>query len=494
MFDFITLVDGYKLDHRRQYPAGTELVYSNWTPRSSRIPSETHAVFFGLQYLLQAYFTELAEQTFFKVRKQVILDKYQRRLDNYFGPNEIGTKHIADLHDLGHIPLAFKALPEGARVPLKCPMFTVESTHPDFFWVTNYFETMISNIIWKGCTSASTAYRLRKLLDKHAIASGDFNFVDWQGHDFSYRGMSGTEDAAISGAGHLLSFTGTDTLPAIELLETYYHAGKSPLIGMSVPATEHSVMCAGGEGDEEETYTRLLKLYPNGIVSIVSDTWDLWNVVGNILPKLKDLIMSRNGKTVIRPDSGDPANILCGDVNHKGDSPRDDLIRMGLIEALWNLFGGTRVVGKEGVFKVLDSHIGAIYGDSINFDRADDICNRLRAKGFASTNVVFGFGSYNYEYTTRDTYGFAMKATAATVSGKEHMLFKDPKTDDGMKRSARGRMVVHKEPNGEYRHMDSFSIQGVADFGSNDQLKLVWKNGIFHRRTSLEMIRAEIRK
>jgi nicotinamide phosphoribosyltransferase len=492
MFDFITLVDGYKLDHRRQYPNKTENVYSNWTARGSRIEGVDRVAFFILQYVLQAYFNDLADQTFFHVNRGTILTKYQKRLNGYFGPNSIGTEHIANLHELGFIPLEFRAVPEGTRVPLRCPMFTVESTHDDFFWVTNYFESMISNLVWKGCTSATHAHRMYNMFLDYARKTGDPNFVPWQGHDFSFRGMSGIEDAAMSGAGHLLSFTGTDTLPALELLEKYYGGENEPLLGMSVPATEHSVMCAGGEQDEEETYRRIINLYPEGIVSIVSDTWDLWHVILFILPKLKGLIMGRNGKTVIRPDSGDPTLILCGDPDHKGTTARDELIRKGVVESLWDLFGGT--VNTQG-YKVLDSHIGAIYGDSITYDRAQDIFNRLLAKGFASTNTVLGLGSYFYEYNTRDTYGFAMKATAARVAGTEHMLFKDPKTDNGVKRSAKGRIVLLGDGQLEPFHAkDQLSKEQQVALEKQDNLALTWRNGVFYKKWDVGQVRANIRR
>lgn len=494
MFDFITLCDGYKLDHRRQYPEGTQYVYSNFTPRSSRVPGSDKVVFFGLQYFLSAYLQELAYRTFFSRQRGSVLKGYQRLLNSYLGPNSVGVQHIADLHELGYIPLRFKALLEGAGVPLKVPMFTVENTRSEFFWVTNYIETLLSNVLWKACTSATTALRFRRALEQAAGATGgDPAFIDWQGHDFSFRGMSGPEDAALSAAGHLLSFTGTDTIPGIQLLEKYYHA--DGLIGGSVPATEHSVMCAGGVDSELETFNRLLNLYPTGILSVVSDTWDLWKVLTRILPVLKARILERAGKLVIRPDSGDPADILCGtpkpeimtaDVNF----PREARYA-GVVETLWNIFGGT--VNDAG-YKVLDPHIGAIYGDSINTERATEICRRLAAKGFASTNVVFGIGSYNYQYVTRDTYGFAMKATAATVNGVERELFKDPVTDDGGKRSARGRLVVLGD--GEdlpYAIKDGLTQADAKRLAPYDALQTAWQNGKFVRRVTLSEIRARVR-
>lgn len=463
MLNFLELTDGYKLDHRRQYPPGTTRVYSNFTPRASRIGGQEYVVFFGLQYAW-ARLQEIARETFFRRAEQEVCDEYRTLVRGYLGPeaaDAIGTDHVRALHKLGYIPLEFNALPEGSLVPLRVPMFTVENTHDDFFWVVNYFETYLSNTIWPMCTSATTAHRYRLLFDKCAAKTGgDSEFVPWQGHDFSMRGMMGCEAAAMSGAGHLLSFTGTDTLPAMRLLEKYYNG--NGLIGGSVAATEHSVMCAGGKEDEQGTFERLLALYPTGVVSVVSDTWDFWNVVTETLPALKDRIMARNGKLVIRPDSGDPVRILTGDnvYQYTGD-PRG----RGLIECLWDIFGGT--VNQQG-YKVLDPHIGAIYGDSITYDRASEILGRLEVKGFASTNVVLGIGSYTYQYTTRDTYGFAMKATWVRVNGEERMLFKEPKTDDGTKKSARGRLVVFKTHMG-YRLQGCLTQHQQEEWALHDQ-------------------------
>lgn len=482
MLDFITLTDGYKLDHRRQYPPGTEYVYSNFTPRSTRVPGQDKVVFFGLQYFLERYLGEIAEETFFQRKRSDVLREYENFTHNYLGSNNIGVGHIADLYDLGYIPLQFWALPEGTRVPLRVPMFTFQNTHPDFFWVTIYIETLLSSVLWLGCTSASTAYRYRKLLDDYARRTGDEAFVDWQAHDFSFRGMASPEAAALSGAGHLLSFKGTDTIPALMLLQQYYNS--DGLAGGSVAATEHSVMCAGGKTTELETFDRLLDLYPTGIVSIVSDTWDLWTVLTDILPRLKDKIMARDGKLVIRPDSGDPVAILCGYPEH-WDWAKRSTESKGVIELLWEGFGGT-VNGKG--YKVLDPHIGAIYGDSITEDRARDICARLEAKGFASTNVVLGVGSYTYNYVTRDTNGFAVKATWTKVNDQEHQLFKDPITDDGGKRSAKGRLMVVSGGDG-LSLVDGLNMDEWKALVAHDRLRQIWVNGEFTVRQSLEDIR-----
>lgn len=245
----ITAFDFYKADHRRQYPDGTDMVYSNFTPRSDRLARVIREqwggkiVFAGLQALLIQFFVREFNEKFFSQPKEKVVKAFARRMLTSLGPNNIGTKHIEDLHDLGYLPIHIKALPEGSHVPMKVPVLTVKNTHPDFFWLTNAFETILSAGLWKTCTSATTAYEYRKLLEEYAIKTGtDLAFVDWQGHDFSMRGMSGLDDAMSSGFGHLLSFTGTDTIPAIDFAEEYYVAdAEKEMIGGSVAATEHSV-------------------------------------------------------------------------------------------------------------------------------------------------------------------------------------------------------------------------------------------------------------
>jgi nicotinamide phosphoribosyltransferase len=417
---------------------------------------------------------------FFEKPKDEVLKRFARRINGYLGPNEVGVDHVADLHDLGYLPLQFSSVAEGTLVPLRVPQFVVENTLDEFFWLTNCYETLASTTIWQPCTSATTAYRFRKLLNQFAALTGtDLNLVSWQGHDFSMRGLPGIEAAAASGAGHLLSFFGTDTIPALDFIEQYYWADEPEdyMIGGSVAATEHSVMCAGGNTTELDTFERLLELYPSGIVSIVSHTWDLWKVCTEILPKLKDKIMDRNGKLVIRPDSGDPADILCGDPEARRGTPR----HKGVVELLWDLFGGT--TNSDG-YRTLDSHIGTIYGDAITFDRGREIMARLAAKGFASGNVVFGVGSFSYQYVTRDTYGFAMKATWADIDGEGHDLFKKPITDDGEKFSATGRLAVH-EWEGELHVIE----QASPEQEEGSILKPRWRNGKFIHRTSISEIR-----
>ncbi|MES2155938.1 MAG: nicotinate phosphoribosyltransferase [bacterium] len=476
-----TLIDGYKLDHRRQYPAKTQRVYSNWTCRGSRIPGVDSSVFFGGQYFAKRYLEEEFAK-FFNAPKNEVMEQYKRRVNGYLGPNNIGAAHIGDLHDLGYLPLEFRAIPEGTSVPLRVPMMTIENTSDEFFWLTNYFETLMSCVLWMPITSATRAREIRKVLDRASELTGAPGwFTDWQGHDFSFRGMAGVEAAQLSGAGHLLFFTGTDTIPALDLIEDYYGIPEGYLLGGSVAATEHSVMCAGGEEGELETFDRLLDLYPTGIVSVVSDTWDLWNVITKTLPALKDKIMARAGKLVIRPDSGNPADIICGDPQAAPYSPAAS----GVIDLLWQTFGGTYT---DKGFKQLDEHIGCIYGDAISRDRAEEITGRLRAKGFASSNIVFGVGSYTYQFNTRDTLGQAMKATSVEIDGVRKSIFKKPVTDDGVKNSARGRLAVQHNEEGFYVIEDANREQEEASM-----LRTFWKDGKFVVKETFDVIRARAR-
>ncbi len=363
-------------------------------------------------------------------------------------------------------------------------MLTVENTVPEFFWVTNYIETLMSCSLWQMCTSATLAKRFKSILTKWAnLTGGSTDFVPFQGHDFSMRGMGSLESAKYSAAGHLLSFVGTDSIPGILFLEDYYGANiEKELVGTSIPATEHSVMCAYGQ-DELESYRNIItNVYPNGFVSIVSDTWDLWKVLNRVIATLKPEILARDGKVVIRPDSGDPVKIICGDP--LSDNPD---AYMGVIEILWNIFGGT--INDRG-YKELDSHIGCIYGDAITLQRCEEICKQLEAKGFASTNMVYGIGSFTYQYNTRDTFSFALKSTYARIGGEEKALFKDPVTDNGIKKSQTGMVTVFESGWG-IGYRDQLSEE-QRDAITDDLLEDIFIDGKLVREETLAEIRARI--
>lgn len=476
--------DAYKIDHRRQYPDGTQIVYSNYTNRGSRIEGVDHVVHFGLQAFLQDFCID-AWVPFFEAEEDEVAYLYTEAINSIIGENQVGEEHIRALHRKGYLPLLFCAVPEGTLVPLRVPSFTIENTDPEFFWLTNFIETAVSAAVWHPSTVATLAHQYRLVLEKAAELTGaDPATVDFQLHDFSYRGQTSSESAAMSGLGHLLSFKGSDTLLTLDYARRFYE-GENGTVLSSVPATEHSVMCAGGMEDEFGTYDRIItQLYPKGIVSIVSDTWDLWKVLTGIIPELKDQILARDGRVVIRPDSGDPVDILCGTEFRHAEEEVDyrTPAEKGVVELLWETFGGT--VNEKG-YKVLDPHIGAIYGDSITIDRAKRITEYLRLKGFASSNVVFGVGSYSYQYVTRDTFGSAMKATWVAINGEGKAIQKSPVTDSGLKKSATGRLAV-------------FDVEGTLRLVENADLvdeqmsvlQPVWVNGYFLRYQSLEDVRA----
>ena len=484
------LTDGYKTGHHQQYPKGTTLVYSNFTPRSNKYGPKgcDRVVSFGQQMIMRQLH-EVFQKDFFSQPKDQVCREMKQELSMYLGM-DYDVSHFEALYDLGYLPIEVRSLTEGTLVPIKVPVLTIYNTHPDFYWLTNYLETILSNLMWKPLTSATIAHQYRKVLTKWMEKTDKDNawFIDWQGHDFSMRGMDSVEAVISSGLGHLTSFSGTDSLPAIYGARKYY--GAEGFVAGSVPATEHSVMCAGGKEDEESTFRRLLETYPKGILSVVSDTWDLWRVCTEHIVALKEEILARDGKLVIRPDSGDPVDILCGREERLSDAPGEykTPAEIGVIELLWDVFGGT--VNKQG-YKVLDPHIGAIYGDSITIERADEICRRLEAKGFASTNVVLGIGSFTYQFNTRDTFGFAMKATYCEINGEGREIFKDPITDDGTKKSATGLLCVTRdEYSGDYMLMDRVDWQTSR----GGELKTIYRDGKFENTTTLSEIRENLRK
>lgn len=527
----LLLTDGYKTGHHLQYPNGTTLVYSNFTPRSNKYGPKgvDKVVSFG-QQMVMMQIHEAFQKEFFSRPKDEVCGEMKRELSLYLG-TDYDVTHFEKLHDLGYLPIHVKILEEGTLIPIKVPVLTIYNTHPDFYWVTNYLETIISNLLWKPMTSATIAYTYRKVLTQWQEKTDKEKswFIDWQGHDFSMRGMDSIDATVSSGLGHLTSFSGTDSLPAIAGARKYY--GETEFVGGSVNATEHSVMCAGTKDDEIGTFRRLLQIYPNGILSVVSDTWDLFRVCTEYVTVLKDEILARDGKLVIRPDSGDPVDILCGEskigklnydqsgraypddahdakswiktwynegkyyklVGLQHNSEWDEIVPepkdKGVIELLWDVFGGT--INEQG-YKVLDPHIGAIYGDSITIDRADEICRRLEAKGFASTNVVLGIGSFTYQYNTRDTFGFAMKATYVEVNGEGREIFKDPITDDGMKKSAKGLMQVYRSEGSHGKSSYQLKDQVSWEEESKGDLKTLYLNGEFHNVTTLSKIKDKL--
>lgn len=478
--------DGYKVGHHKMYPKGTTLVYSNFTPRSNKHAPKgcDKVVSFGQQMVVRQI-VDLFNEEFFWKNKQEVCQEVKREYELYLG-QEYDVSHIERLWDRQSLPVIIKSLPEGTLVPMGIPVLTIRNTDPDFYWITNFLETLISNLLWKPMTSATIAFQYKKLLTAWANYTHKeaLSFIPFQAHDFSMRGLDSISATISSGLGHAISFLGSDSLPVIHGARQYYGHLFEPVVH-SVNATEHSVMCAGSKEGELETFRYLMNQFPTGILSIVSDTWDLWKVCTEILPALKEEILVRDGKIVIRPDSGDPVNIICGTASafyRTGMVGEASAQEKGVIELLWDIFGGT--VNEEG-YKVLDPHIGAIYGDSITLDRAEQIFTKLESKGFASTNVVLGIGSYTYQYNTRDTFGFAMKATYVEINNEAREIFKDPITDDGTKKSAKGLLSVRLDQNNDYVLMSSCHPRHEEE----GCLQVIFQDGNLTNQVTLSEIR-----
>lgn len=485
-FNPMLMTDFYKISHRIMSEEGTEKIYSTLTPRGSRIQGLNEVVFFGLQGFIKEYLMDYFNDNFFKQPKEKVVGEYKRIIANSLGAGCADTTHIEALHDLGYLPIKIYAVPEGTLIPLRIPVMTIENTVPEFYWITNFLETLISAEMWRAMTSTTVVKQYKDICDFWADRTADSRgHVQWQCHNFSYRGMSGNMDAIKTGAGQLLFFTGTDTIPSIQYLEAYYGADSDKeLIGASVLATEHSIQCQ--YGDDYKYYKHMItNVAPSGIVSIVSDGYDYWNVLTDVIPRLKEEIMNRDGKLVVRPDSGNPADIICGD-----PEADEECVRKGSIEVLWDTFGGT--VNKKG-YKVLDSHIGLIYGDAITPLTAQDVFRRLEEKGFSSENIVFGIGSYSLGYHTRDTFSMAIKATYTVIDGQEKFIFKNPKTDNGIKKSQTGMVNVVQHLDGSIHMHDGMNAKQRSNVYSS-LFDVVFEDGVLKKETTLQEIRDRVLK
>lgn len=459
------ITDGYKLGHGSQYDEKTTRVVSNFTPRNfkyARVVEElfdNKMVYFGLQYPIKEYLIDQWNESFFFKPKEEVIRKYQRRINNYLGKGrgDIAVSQMSALHDLGYLPLEIKSLAEGSRVNAGIPVFTVKNTHPDFFWLTNYVETLLSATVWPMCNAASLSdqyYKLSKHFGELTGAHPDF-WLPFANHNFSMRGMRGIEDATISGAAHLLFSLGTDTLPAIDFLEDYYCANSdAEPVGLSVNASEHATVTQAIAlfGSEDAAFENFItNIYPTGICAYVADSNDYWDVIGRIARKFKNKILSRqpdqNGMpacVTFRPDSSPktPLEIILGDPEA---TPGSDAYK-GSLQILWETFGGEYVTGSNGqLYRSIDGHVKLIYGEAISLEMAKDIYTAMEAEGWCVGNVLFGVGSWAFlEDSSRDTYGLAMKATLSTVDGVDVEQSKNPKTSS-FKKSAKGLLRVEKE-------------------------------------------------
>ena len=493
------LIDFYKACHAEMLPKGITKSVSYFTPRMSRIKRWNHVVNFSLQGFIKEYLIDYFNENFFDVSLETIENTYRHVMDNCFGKNNYNFGKIGRLHELGYLPIEIVSLPEGVKVPMHVPIFGITNTHPDFAWLPQSLESLISAEIWHPMLAATVGSTYRDIVNKYYDETCDDNIPKNKALGaFDFRGEECLQSATKAGAAWCLSFLNTATVPAIPYLEKYYNCdcSKEP-VAFGAASTEHSVMCSNFavDGDEKTFLNRILtEIYPNSSFSVVSDSYDYWNLVKNILPTLKSEILAHNGCMLIRGDSGE-----CVDV-----------VTQTVFE-LWNIFGGS--INSKG-YKVLDPHVKAIYGDSITIQRCEKIYKILKENGFACSNVALGVGSFSFQCIeetesitsengttvdvnmlkpfTRDTFSSCIKCTYCEINGQPTPVFKNPK-EGGFKKSQKGCCVVLLDSEGEYYYTDEHSWSDVST-NVNNQLKTIFKDGKFIKEYSLKEIRNNLNK
>jgi nicotinamide phosphoribosyltransferase len=411
--NLLLLTDSYKSSHFKQYPPGTERVYSYFESRGGEF---TECCFFGLQYYLKEY---LQGQAF----TAEDLDEAYHFWNKHFGSPQLfnfaGWKHILEKHG-GRLPIEIKAVPEGTVVPVGNVLMTIENTDPKCFWLTNYLETLLVQV-WYGCTVATQSREMKKTLLRFLDVTGDPSLVDFKLHDFGFRGVSSVETAGVGGAAHLVNFKGTDTAVGPVVAHRYYDC---PMAGFSIPASEHSTITSWGQGREVDACRNMLDQYPTGLVACVSDSFNIWKTCKDIWGGiLREQILTREGVLVVRPDSGDPPTTV-----------------ITVLDILAERFGTT--TNSKG-YKVLNPHIRMIQGDGIDRNMLEEILVAMKKHSYSADNIAFGSGGGLLQKLNRDTMKFAFKCSSVTINGREQDVFKDPVTDPG-KRSKCGRLKLVK--------------------------------------------------
>ena len=455
--NIITMTDSYKLAHWQQYQPNTEVVYSYFEARKGAEFSET--VFFGLQYILKEYLEGV-------VITRAKIDQAEAMAGDHLGRADLFNKkmweHILEFHD-GKLPIRIKAVPEGTVVPIDNVMMTVENMCPHCCALTNHLESLLCHV-WHACTVATLSREVKKMIKMYFDKTGDDSgALDFMLHDFGFRGVSSVEAAAIGGLAHLINFKGTDTLVALEAAQEYYnHSGAA---AFSVPATEHSVMTSLGSDGEEKIIGQLLDNYPTGVLSVVSDSFDIYNTVENIIGRTyRDRILARDGVFVVRPDSGDPKEIM-----------------LRLLDILWVRFGGR--INSKG-YKVINPKIKLLWGDGLDLWKIEVILHAMMKEGWSVENVAtFGMGGGLLQKINRDTQRFAFKCSAQKRDGEWHDVYKDPK--DSSKKSKRGRLVLI---NDAYGYVTMTEEEGTMK-QMDDQMVTVFENGELKKDWNLDGIR-----
>ncbi len=443
MNNIILLSDSYKYTHYKQYPEKTEIIYSYLESRGGQFDK---TVFFGLQYFIKKYLEGVV------VTKEKI-DEAEVIINAHLGAgtfNRKGWEYILNTHE-GKLPVKIKAVPEGTIVPTHNVLITIENTDPKCFWLTNFLETLLVQC-WYPITVATQSYYIKELIKEFLKETGTPELIDFKLHDFGFRGVSSVESAGIGGLAHLVNFKGTDTVEALVYGKKYYN---EPCAGFSIPASEHSTITSWGKENETKAFENMLEQYKDyPLVACVSDSYDIYKACSDKWgSELKDKIMSKNGTLVIRPDSGNPQEVI-----------------LKVLNILWDKFGGT--INNKG-YKVLDSHVRVIQGDGVNYVSIYNILKTMQVNGFSADNIAFGMGGALLQKLDRDTQKFAFKCSAIQKDGMWSDVYKQPITDFG-KESKKGRLKLIKIDSAEGEVLHTMQ-QILSD--EHDILVEVFNNG-----------------
>ncbi len=451
--------DSYKFSQWCQYPPKTTVVYSYIESRGGVYDA---TVFFGLQAFIKEYLVG-------EVVTMDMIDEAEAIITAHGEPfNREGWEYIVNTYG-GKLPVTIKAVPEGTVVGTRNVLATIVNMDPECYWLTSFLETALLRAIWYPTTVATNSYQSKKLILEYLEKTGDPSTIDFKLHDFGARGVSSLESAGIGGAAHLVNFMGTDTVEALLFARRYYGAD---MAGFSVPAMEHSTVTSWGREREVDSYRNMLKVNgkPGGIVAAVSDSYDIFAACEKWGTELKQDVIDSGATLVVRPDSGDPADVVAK-----------------CLKILDKYFGHT--VNDKG-FKVLNN-VRVLQGDGINHQTIRSILYTITLAGYSADNVAFGQGGALLQIVNRDDQKFAMKCSAAFVNGEWVDVFKDPITDKG-KRSKKGRMVLIETENG----FKTFTTEDAAyeDIKNQDVLEVVYSMGKLIRDMTFDEVRANSNK
>lgn len=449
--------DSYKYSQFSQYPPNTTVVYSYIESRGGVYDA---TVFFGLQAFIKEYLVG-------PVVTMEMIDEAEALITAHGEPfNRAGWEYIVRVHG-GRLPVVIKAVPEGTVVGVKNVLATIENTDPSCYWLTSFLETALLRAIWYPTTVATNSYENKKQILNALEKTGDPSTIDFKLHDFGARGVSSLESAGIGGAAHLVNFQGTDTVEALLFARRYYNAD---MAGFSVPAMEHSTVTSWGREGEVDSYRNMVKVNgkPGGIVSVVSDSYDIFAACEKWGTELKQDVIDSGATLVVRPDSGDPATVV-----------------KKCLQILEKHFGST--VNAKG-FKVLNN-VRVLQGDGINHQSIKSILYTITLAGFSADNVVFGQGGMLLQTVNRDDFRFAMKCSAALIDGKWVDVFKDPITDQG-KQSKKGRLELIRHKDGTFTTMREEDVAKTCVGSDMRMLETVFQNGVLIRDMTFDEVRA----